>query len=53
VIKLIFQGIAVILIELIKHYSDKLKRTSVDGAGSGQREKRLRDKIRMELNKRK
>ena len=38
--------LAFIIIELTKHYVAKIKRTTVDGAGSGEKEKRLRDKIR-------
>jgi hypothetical protein len=38
--------LALLAAELIKHYTAKIRRTTVDGIGSGEREKRLRDKIR-------
>jgi hypothetical protein len=38
--------LALLATELIKHYTGKIKRTVIDGAGSGKRERRLRDKIR-------
>lgn len=43
--------LALLATELIKHYTGKIKRTTVDGAGPGEVEKRLRDKIRKRWSK--
>jgi hypothetical protein len=38
--------LALLALELIKHYGEKLKPTTVDSTKPGDRERRLRDKIK-------
>ncbi len=42
----ILKAIGWILFEVIKHYTPKIKRTTIDSKKTGKREKRLRDKIK-------
>jgi hypothetical protein len=42
----ILKAIGYIIVELIKHYTGKLKRTTVTAEGNPERAARLRDRIR-------
>jgi hypothetical protein len=42
----ILKVVALIIFEILKHYTPKMRRTTIDSNGSGEREKRLRDKIK-------
>ena len=42
----VLKALAWILFEVLKYYTPKVKRTTIDSDGVGKREKRLRKKIR-------
>jgi hypothetical protein len=48
----VFKAIAYMLLELIKHYAPKMRKTTINGAGAGEREARLRDKIKKQWKER-